>query len=116
MKNLLEILKKYIVLLVIWSAIGIVWAFVQPMFLGQNLADVSDLETYSLINSLPNYLGYLIRFIIAILLLADFKKYNLNHKVLTFVVTLFYPLLGVVIFALLLMGKSENKAGTQQWL
>ena len=116
MKNLLGILKKYIVLLAIWSAIGIVWAFVQPLFLGQNISDINDFETYSLVNSLPSYLGYLIRFAIAILLLVDFKKYNLNHKVLTFVATLFYPLLGVVIFALLLMGKSENKASTQQGL
>ena len=115
MNNLVGILKKYIVLLIIWSAIEIIWVLVQPIF-WEYFAELNDLETFRLINSLHHYVGYLCRFIIAIFLLTDFTKHNLNHKLLTFVTTLFYPLLGVVIFALLLMNKSKNKASTQHRL
>ena len=110
MNRLLKILIKYIVLLVLWSFIGMAWIYIQPIIMKKGILNSTDFESYSFINSLPTYIDYLIRLVIVILIAMDFKKYNLNHIVLTCIATLFYPLLGIVILSLLLIEKWKNKA------
>ncbi len=106
MNKLLKILNKYIVLLILWSILGMTWIYIQPIL---GMLCMTDFESYSLINSLRTYIYYIIRIIIVILIAIDLKKHNLNYLVLTSIATLFYPLLGIVILSLLLIEKQEEK-------
>ena len=110
MNRLLKILNKYIVLLILWSIVSMTWIYVQPIFMRKGMLSSSNFESYSLINSLPTYIDYIIRIIIVILIAIDFKKHKLNYVVLTCIATLFYPLLGIVILSLLLIEKWKEKA------
>lgn len=80
------------------------------IYISHLLLDINDHETYTLVDSIPGYINYLIRLIIIILLIVDFKKENLKHIVLTCIAAWFYPLLGVVILSLLLLEKWQIKA------
>ncbi len=111
MNRLLKILNKYIALLILWSIVGMSWVYFQPILMRKGMLNTTDFESYSLINSLPTYIDYLIRIIIVVLIAIDFKKYKLNYIVLTCITTLFYPLLGIVILSLLLIEKWKEKAG-----
>ncbi len=111
MNRLLNILNKYIIILILWSIIGMVWIYIQPILMRKGIFSSSDFESYSFINLLPTYLDYLIRLVIVFLIAIDLKKYKLNHIVLTCIATLIYPLFGIVILSLLLMDKWNNKAG-----
>ena len=86
------------------------WIYIQPIFMRKGILSSTDFESYSLINSLPTYIDYIIRIIIVILLAIDFKRHKLNYIVLTCIATLFYPLLGIVILSLLLIEKRKEKA------
>lgn len=110
MNRLLKILNKYIILLALWSIIGMARIYIQPIFMRKGILSSTDFESFSFMNSLPTYIDYLIQLIIVILIAIDFKKYKLNHIVLTCIVSLFYPLLGIVILSLLLMEKWNYKA------
>ncbi len=110
MNRLLKILNKYIVLLILWSIVSMAWIYIQPIFMRKGILSSTDFESYSLINSLPTYIDYIIRIIIVILLAIDFKRHKLNYIVLTCIATLFYPLLGIVILSLLLIEKRKEKA------
>jgi hypothetical protein len=110
MNRLLKILNKYIVLLIIWSIIVMVWFYIQPILSRTGITNINNFEFHSTITSLANYVDYLIRLIIIILLIIDFKKHKLNHIILTCITTLFYPLLGIVILSILLMEKWNEKA------
>jgi hypothetical protein len=105
MTNLLKVLNKYIILLIISSLFGMPWFYVRHL-----IFDFNDHETFNLIDSIPGYINYLIRLIIIILLIIDFRKENLKYIVLTCIATLFYPLLGIVILSLLLLEKKKEKA------
>ncbi|WP_319502080.1 hypothetical protein [uncultured Draconibacterium sp.] len=105
MTDLLKVLNKYIILLIISSLFGMPWFYVQNL-----LFDISNHETYALASSIPNYVTYLIRLIIIILLIIDFRKENLKNIVLTCIATLFFPMLGVVILSLLILEKGKEKA------
>ncbi|MCK4662932.1 MAG: hypothetical protein KAT68_08710 [Bacteroidales bacterium] len=105
MNNLLKILNKYFILLIVTSLFGMPWIYVRHL-----IFDLNNHETYKLIDALPSYINYLIRLIIIVLLIIDFKKENLKYVVLTCIATLFYPLLGVVILSLLLLEKGKEPA------
>ena len=105
MNRLLKILNKYIVLLILWSIVSMTWIYIQPIFMRKGMLSTTDFESYSLINSLPTYIDYIIRIIIVILIAIDIKKHKLNYVILTCIATLFYPLLGIVILSLLLIEK-----------
>ena len=110
MNRLLKILNKYIVLLILWSIVSMTWIYIQPIFMRKGMLSTTDFESYSLINSLPTYIDYIIRIIIVILIAIDIKKHKLNYVILTCIATLFYPLLGIVILSLLLIEKWKEKA------
>ncbi|WP_046758176.1 hypothetical protein [Kordia jejudonensis] len=109
MNRLLKILNKYIILSILWSIIEMVWIYIQPIIMQKGSMSSNDYELYSFINTLPTYIDYLIRIIIVILIVIDFRKHKLNYVVLTCIASLFYPLLGIVIFSLLLIEKWNNK-------
>ena len=105
MNRLLKILNKYIALLIVSSLFGIVWQYVLNDILISN-----DFELFNSMKSISKYVDYLIRIIITIILIFDFRKYKLNHIILTSITVLIYPLLGIVILSLLLLEKWKEKA------
>lgn len=111
MNKLLTILNKYIILLILWSIVGMAWVYIQPVIMRNVMASSTDLESsFSNINSLPTYIDYIIRVIIVVLIAIDFKKHKLNYILLTCIASLFYPLLGIVILSFLLIEKWNEKA------
>ena len=105
MTDLMRMLNKYIILLIVSYLFGMPWFYVRRL-----LFDFNNYETYTLLNSIPHYVNYLIRLIIIVLLIIDFRSEKLNYIVLTCIATLFYPLLGIVIFSILLLEKWTKKA------
>ena len=67
----------------------------------------------SIIESIPSIIDYLIKLTVIVLLIIDFKKEQLKNIVLTCIAAFLYPLLGIVIFAIMLIDK-ERKASAQQ--
>lgn len=104
MSKLLKVLNKYIILLIISSLFVIPWIYVNVFML-----DSLDRATYDLLQSIPNFVNYLIRLIVIALLIIDFRKENLKHVVLACIAALFYPLLGIVVFALLMLEKEKER-------
>ena len=67
----------------------------------------------SIIESIPTIVDYLIKLLVIILLIIDFKKENLKNIVLTCIAAFLFPMLGIVIFSILLIEK-ERKASVQR--
>ena len=110
MTKFLKVLNKYVILLIISSLFGMPWLYVRHL-----IFDMNNYETYNLLDAIPGYINYLVRLVIIILLIIDFRKENLRYLVLTCVATLFYPVLGVVILSLLLLEKGKEKACVWLW-
>ncbi|WP_321282130.1 hypothetical protein [Marinifilum fragile] len=102
MNKLMKVLNKYIVLFIVSALFGMPWIYVRHL-----MFDMTNHETFNLVDSIPGYVNYLIRLIVIVLLIIDFRKQKLKHVVLTCIATLFYPLLGVVVFALLMLEKEK---------
>jgi len=114
MKELLKKLNKYIILLIVHSILGMSWIYIS-IFLNvkfPNINDESSLRT--ILNFIPNIFDYLIRLIIIVLIIIDFRRENLRYAVLASVAAFFYPLLGILIFSLLFLEKQTIKANTLQ--
>ena len=62
----------------------------------------------TLIDYMPTAVDYLIRIIVIVLLIVDFKKYNIKNGLITCIAALFFPLLGIVIFSLLFIAKGKE--------
>ena len=103
MTKIVKILNKYIILLIISSVLGLPWFYIR-------LAFFINYESNSAIDLIPRYVDYLIRLIVIILLIIDFKKYQLKYILVTCIAALFFPLLGVVTFAIILLEREKNKA------
>lgn len=77
------------------------------LYLRHLIFDLNNYDTFNLIDTLPGYINYLIRLIIIILIVLDFRKEKLKYFVMTCIATLFYPILGVVILSLLVLEKEK---------
>jgi len=108
MKELIKTLNKYIILLIVSSLFGMPWFYIKNLIYSNypNILSVS----YSFYDYIPTILDYLIRITILILIIIDFKKENLKNVLLTSIATFFYPLLGIMIFSILLLEKQKSKA------
>ena len=108
MKELIKTLNKYIILLIVSSIFGMPWFYIKNLIFSNypNIMRVS----YSFYDYIPSIVDYLVRITILILIIIDFKKENLKHILLTSIATFFYPLLGIVIFSILLLEKQRTKA------
>ena len=102
MKKFTKKINKYIVLLIISSVFGRPWTYAKPFIFGYNTSN-------SLMDLMPVYIEYGLRLVIVALLIIDFRKENLKYIVLTAIATCFYPLLGAVVFAILLLEKATNE-------
>ena len=102
MNKLLQVLKKYIILFILSSLFGNPWFYIS-LFLSAN----QDEAAIQLFNSFPNYVDFALKLVIIVLLIVDFKKEKLKHVVLTCIAAFFYPLLAVLILALLLLERKK---------
>jgi hypothetical protein len=110
MKELLKKLNKYIILLIVQSIYSMFWIYIR-IFLNARcpvINNESSLSTF--INFLPDIFDYSIRLIILILIIIDFRRENLRYIILACFATFLYPLLGILIFALLFLEKQTIKA------
>jgi len=105
MTDLLKKINKYIILMIISSLFGMPWIYVRHL-----IFDFNNPETFTLVDLIPKYIDYLIRFVVIILLIIDFKKENFKYIVITCIAAFFYPLLGIIIFSLLYLEKVNEKA------
>ncbi len=92
-------LLKYIILIIIDSIIFIPWG---------GILGFSDDKVFKNLDNVQTFGDYAIRVITLIFLIIDFKKANLKYVFLACISSLFYPLLGIIVFALLFLEK-ENK-------
>jgi len=103
MNEFIKTINKYAILLIVVSIFGIPWFHIRSLLY----------ELYppgSFLDSIPTIVGYLIRIIVIILLIIDFKKYDLKNVVISCISALFFPLLGIVIFAIMYLGKEKTNA------
>ena len=100
MKGFLRKINKYIILLIISSVFGMPWFYLKYLLFEYQGPD-------SIIESIPTFVDYAIRLVVIILLIIDFNKEKLKYIVLTCITALFYPLLGIVIYIILLIQKQR---------
>lgn len=108
MKELIRTLNKYIILLIIYSSFGMPWFYIKHFILA-NYPNIMD-GNFLFYENIPTIVDYFIRITILILIIIDFRKENLKNVILTSIATFFFPLLGVVIFSILLLEKHKIKA------
>jgi hypothetical protein len=96
MNEFIKVINKYVILLIVISLFGMPWFYIRHILFENNIAD-------TIINYIPAFVEYLIRLIVIVLLIIDFRKYNLKNVVISCIGALFFPLLGIVIFALMLL-------------
>jgi hypothetical protein len=106
MSDFFKKINKYIILLIISSLFGMPWIYIRYKVFNSIGSD-------SFVEVIPTIVDYTIKLIVIVLLIVDFKKDNLKNIVLTVIAAFLYPLLGIVIYSLLLIDK-EITAGTQQ--
>ena len=108
MTDFIKNINKYVILLIISSLFGMPWLYLRYFIFEYGGPD-------SIIESIPTIVDYLIKLTVIVLLIIDFKKDNLKNIVLTIIAAFLFPLLGIVIYVILLIDK-ERKASAQQQL
>lgn len=106
MNKLIKALNKYVILLIINSLFGMPWYYIRLLIFNDVFVD-------SKINYMPTFTDYLIRLIVMVLLIIDFRKYELKNVVITCIAASLFPLLGVVTFGILFLGKELYEANAQ---
>ena len=96
MKLLSNIIVKYSVILIISYLFSSTWFYLKNLFL-----PIETVEDINFWHDIPQYSSYTVRVIVAVLLLIDTKKYQLNYLLIP-LIGLFYPLLGICVFLILL--------------
>ncbi len=107
MTELLKKLNKYIILLIISALFGMPWIYLKYYLFDYNGPD-------SIIESIPTIINYLIKLIVIVLLIIDFRKEKLKNIIITCIAALFYPLLGIVIYAILLIDNEKVPEHNQE--
>ena len=103
MNDFIKAINKYVILLIVISLFGMPWMYMRYWLFESYSPD-------SLVFRIPTYIDYLVRLVVIILLIIDFKKYNLKNVVISCIGALFFPLLGMVIFAIMFIANQKNKA------
>ena len=103
MNKFIKVINKYVILLIVISIFGMPWFYIRFLIFPNYSYD-------SIVNSIPTLVDYLIRLIVIILLIIDFKKYGLKNVLISCIGALFFPLLGIVIFAIMFLGDEKTKA------
>ena len=102
MMEFIKTINKYVILLIVSSLFGMPWFYIRYLIF-------LHYPPNTIVDSIPNLVDYLIRIVIIILLIIDFKKENLKNVVITCIAALFFPLLGIIVFSILLMEKKIER-------
>lgn len=94
-------LTKYIVITIIQSITFLPW----NIFLA-----FSNEKTFHMLNNFQTYGDYFVKIMTVIFIVIDFKKEKLPYMILACISSLFYPFLGMMIFALLFLEKESKPA------
>ena len=108
MKEIMKILNKYVILLIVSSLFGTPLFYLRMLLYSKFPNLIS--ESYSFYNNIPTIAEFLIKITITILIVIDCKKENLRNVIMTAIATFFFPLLGIVIFSIMLFEKQKIKA------
>lgn len=103
--KLLKPLLKYSMLFILDSFLFAPWA---------QLFRILDHITWEELDQLQTLGDYLLRIVTVIFLLLDCKKAKVNYTLFVCLAGLFYPLLGVVLFALLFLEQQQKVHGNGQ--
>ena len=101
--RLLKKLNKYIAVMILNSLLFAPWALVFDIFNPEVFRNIGDIQEYG---------DYLVRLLTIVFLIADFQKEKLNYVIISCISSLFYPLLGIIIFGLLYLEKQTEEAST----
>lgn len=102
MNEFTKAINKYVILLIVISLFGMPWFYIRFWLFENYLPG-------SIVDSIPTFAEYLIRLIVTILLILDFKRHHLKNVVISCISALFFPLLGIVIFAIMFIGNERKK-------
>lgn len=103
MSDFSKTIKKYMILLIISSFSEIMWFYIfYWIFVKLNF------ENH--ISAMPTFMDYLIRLIVVVLLIFDFKKHQLKNVVMACIAALLYPVFGIVLFSILFLTSKRIKA------
>lgn len=108
MKEIIKTLNKYVILLIISSLFGMPWFYIMNLLYSNYPNLVS--ATYSFYDNIPTIAQFIIKIAITILIIIDCKKEKLTNIIVTAIATFCFPLLGIVIFSILLLEKQKIKA------
>ncbi|MEI7596508.1 MAG: hypothetical protein WCK02_12225 [Bacteroidota bacterium] len=103
MTEFVKTINKYVILLIVSSLFGVPWLYLRLLIF-------KDINPDAIESYIPTIVDYFIRLVTVVLLIIDFKKHNLKNVVVTCVGALFFPLLGIVILAIMLLEKAGKKA------
>ena len=101
--RLLKKINKYIALMIFYSLLFAPWALIFDIFNPAVFKNIGDIQEYG---------DYMVRLLIIVFLIVDFKKEKLNYVMLACISSLFYPLLGIIIFGLLYLEKQTQASNT----
>lgn len=101
--RLLKKINKYIALMIFYSLLFAPWALIFDIFNPAVFQNIGDIQEYG---------DYMVRLLIIVFLIFDFKKEKLNYVMLACISSLFYPLLGIIIFGLLYLEKQTQASNT----
>ena len=101
--RLLNKLNKYIAIMILNSLLFAPWALIFDIFNPEVFRNIGDIQEYG---------DYLVRLLTIVFLITDFQKEKLNYVILACISSLFYPLLGIIIFGLLYLEKQSEEAST----
>ncbi len=107
MNKFIKILNKYIILLIVVSLFGAPWWYLRVLL-------AYNFPPDSFINMIPHLIDYIIRVIIIILLIIDFRKYKLKNVVISCITSLFIPFLGIVIFLIMYLQKEKENTDIKE--
>ena len=103
MTDLTRKIGKYAIALAVDSLFGLPWFYLRVLLSG-------SLRHDSLVDLIPQAVDIAVRLLVVVLLAIDFKKNDLRHAALVCIAALLYPVLGVVLFAILLIERGRQIA------
>jgi hypothetical protein len=109
MNDFIKAIEKYAWLLIITELLHTLFYHFSPFI-------YNKFDQIEYIYTIPFWITSLTKIATAVLLFLDFKKYHLKNIALACIAPLFFPLLGIMLFAFffLLKKNDEDKSQTEQ--
>ena len=96
----MKLFNKYIMLVIVSGLLGM------PLIYLRNYFFLDNDQVFKILGSIFSYSNWAFKLIFIVLLIIDFKKEELPYIGLAIVATLFYPFMGIVLFAIMYLLKN----------